>query len=100
MRGWWGYFQLAYVRHPLRELEGWVRRHIRKCFWLRWHDRRGRLRRLRFLGIKGRALGVAGSSRGAWAVSNDPVLKNALRNAVLRHFGFLFPSDLAAASSR
>jgi RNA-directed DNA polymerase len=100
VRGWWGYFQLADVRHPLRDLERWVRRHIRKCFWLRWHDRRGRLRRLRSLGIKGRALGVAGSSRGAWAVSNYPVLKNALRNAVLRLFGFLFPSDLAAASGR
>jgi hypothetical protein len=100
VRGWWGYFQLADVRHPLRELEGWVRRHIRKCFWLRWHDRRGRLRRLRFLGIKGRALGVAGTRRGAWAVSNDPVMKNALRNAVLRVFGFLFPSDLAAALGR
>jgi hypothetical protein len=44
-------------------------KHIRKCFWLRWHERRGRLRRLRLLGIKGRSLGVAGTSGGAWAVS-------------------------------
>src|SRR6266849_5037520 len=45
-RGWWGYFQLAEVRWPIFALEGWVRRHIRKCFWLRWHGRKGRLRNL------------------------------------------------------
>jgi group II intron reverse transcriptase/maturase len=100
VRGWWGYFQLAEVRYPLRDLEAWIRRHIRKCFWLRWHNRRGRLRKLRFLGIKGRDLDAAGSKRGAWAAAKGPVMQNALRNAVLRQFGFLFPSDLAAASGR
>jgi len=81
----------------VRELEGWVRRHIRKCFWLRWHDSGGRLRRLRQLGITERGdLGVAYSSRGAWAVSRHPVLNTALSKAVLRKYGFLFLSDLRA----
>jgi RNA-directed DNA polymerase len=97
VRGWWGYYRLAGARAPVRELEGWVRRHIRKCFWLRWHDSGGRLRRLRQLGItERRDLGVAYSSRGAWAVSRQPVLNTALSKAVLRKYGFLFPSDLAA----
>jgi RNA-directed DNA polymerase len=96
VRGWWGYYRLAEARAPIGNLEGWVRRHIRKCFWLRWHDSRGRLRRLRQLGITGsRDLGVAYSSRGAWAVSQQPVLNTALSKAVLRKYGFLFPSDLA-----
>jgi RNA-directed DNA polymerase len=97
VRGWWGYFRLAEARAPVRELEGWVRRHIRKCFWLRWHDSRGRLRRLRQLGITGsRDLGIAYSSRGAWAVSRQPVLNAALSKAALRRYGFLFTNDLAA----
>jgi len=100
VRGWWEYFQLADARQPIRDLEGWVRRHIRKCFWLRWHGRRGRLRRLRLLGIKGRELGIAGSSCGAWAAAKTPILQKALRNAVLRRYGFLFPSDLAATVGR
>ncbi|MGH8510270.1 MAG: group II intron maturase-specific domain-containing protein, partial [Gammaproteobacteria bacterium] len=37
--GWWNYFRLAEVRRPLTEIDGWIRRHIRKCFWLRWHDK-------------------------------------------------------------
>jgi group II intron reverse transcriptase/maturase len=96
VRGWWGYFQLAEARGPLTGLEKWVRRHIRKCFWLRWHDRRGRLRRLRHLGLSGSALGVATSRRGAWGVAKQPELHRALNNATLRRYGFLLPSDLAA----
>ncbi len=38
---------------PSSGLEGWIRRHIRKCFWLRWHQLAGRLRRLRQLGVRG-----------------------------------------------
>jgi group II intron reverse transcriptase/maturase len=96
VRGWWEYFQLATVRRPIHELEKWVRRHIRKCFWLRWHSRRGRLRRLRHLGLRGPALGVATSRRGAWGVAKQPELHRALNNATLRRYGFLLPSDLAA----
>jgi RNA-directed DNA polymerase len=96
VRGWWEYFQLAEARSPIYELEGWVRRHIRKCFWLRWHGRAGRLRRLRHLGLKGKALGVASSGRGAWGIAKQPELHRALNNAVLRRHGFLLPSDLAA----
>jgi group II intron reverse transcriptase/maturase len=96
VRGWWGYFQLAEARKPVRELEKWVRRHIRKCFWLRWHGRRGRLRNLRRLGLTGTALGVATSRRGAWRVAAQPELQQALSNSVLRRYGFLFPSSLAA----
>ena len=97
VRGWWGYFRLAEARHPVRELEKWVRRHIRKCFWLRWHGRRGRLRNLRRLGVTGSALGVATSRRGAWRVAAQPELHQALSNSVLRRYGFLFPSNLAAS---
>lgn len=95
-RGWWGYYQLAEARGPLVELEKWVRRHIRKCFWLRWHGRKGRERNLRRLGLKGKALGVATSRRGAWRVAAQPELHQALSKSVLRRYGFLFPSELAA----
>jgi RNA-directed DNA polymerase len=96
VQGWWGYFQLSQARSPLSALEPWVRRHIRKCFWLRWHDRRGRLRSLQHLGVRGADLGVATSRRGAWGVAKQPELHRALTNATLRRYGFLLPSDLAA----
>ena len=98
IRGWWGYFQLAEDRQSIFRLEGWIRRHIRKLFWLRWHGREGRERKLRGLGLKGRLLKVASSTRGAWHIARTGSLQKALSNAVLRVTGFLMPSDLAAMS--
>ena len=95
--GWRQYFSLAQERRRIFELEGWIRRHIRKCFWLRWHDWRGRLKALRRLGLKGRQLKVAHSSKGAWPIARSPSLQTALNNALLRRCGFVLPSDLAAS---
>lgn len=96
VRGWWNYFRLAEERRQIFRLEGWVRRHIRKCFWLRWHDWRGRLKALRRLGLRGRLLKAAHSSKGAWRLAKSPSVQTALNNALLRRYGFVMPSDLAA----
>ena len=95
IRGWWGYYRLAEERRNIFDLEGWIRRHIRACFWQRWDNWRGRLRKLRHLGLRGRLLKVAHSSRGAWRIAASPSLHTALSNAVLRRHGFWMPSDLA-----
>ena len=97
VRGWWGYYQLAEERRNIYGLEGWIRRHIRKCFWLRWHNAKGRLKALCRLGLKGRLLKVAQSSRGAWPLAAIGSLHTALSNSILRRYGFLMPSDLAAS---
>ena len=96
VRGWWRYYRLAEERRNVLGLEGWIRRHIRSCFWQRWHDWRGRLRKLRRLGLSGHLLKVAHSSKGAWRIAASPSLQTALSNAVLRRHGFWMPSDLAS----
>lgn len=95
IHGWWGYYRLAENRRPIERLEGWIRRHIRACFWQRWHGPEGRERRLRQLGLRGQMLKIAESSRGAWHLARTGSLQKALSNAVLRRYGFLMPSDLA-----
>jgi RNA-directed DNA polymerase len=96
IQGWWGYFQQAEDRRTIFQLEGWIRRHMRKLFWLRWHNKKGRERKLRGLGVQGRLLQVASSVRGAWRIAAAQAMQSALNNAVLRTKGFLMPSDLAA----
>lgn len=96
IRGWWSCYQLAEDRRNVFGLEGWIRRHIRKCFWRRWHSVRGRHKTLRRLGRRGRLLKVAHSSRGAWPIAASPSLHTALSQTRLREHGFLMPSDLAA----
>jgi len=96
VRGWWEYFRLAEERRPIFDLEPWIRRHIRTCFWLRWHGVKGRTRALKRLGLSPRQCQVAHSSKGAWPIAASPSLQTALSKSVLRHHGFLMPSDLAA----
>jgi RNA-directed DNA polymerase len=95
IRGWWNYYQLAEWRRPIFDLEGWTRRHIRKCFWLRWHCWEGRRHALQRLGIRPDYARLANTSCGAWRMARHPVVHKALNNATLRRYGFLLPSDLA-----
>jgi group II intron reverse transcriptase/maturase len=96
VRGWWGYFQLAEVRKPIFRLEGWIQRHIRKCFWLRWHTATGREHALRRLGVHSRLLKTVHTGQGAWRMARSRTMHAALTSSRLRQFGFLMPSDLAA----
>jgi group II intron reverse transcriptase/maturase len=98
IRGWWNYYGFADDVRAVQRLEGWIRRHIRKTFWLRWHGRRGRRRRLGQLGLHGESLRIAGSGRGAWRLAMSPQMHSALNNATLRRYGFLMPSDLRVPS--
>ncbi len=64
--GWWGYYRLAEDRRAIFRLEGWIRRHIRQCFWLRWHSVRGRCRAWRRLGVPEQMLHYVPTRRGEW----------------------------------
>src|SRR5581483_1448407 len=96
VRGWWGYFQLAEVRRPIFRLEGWIRRHIRKCFWLRWHTAAGRENALRRMGVHPQLLKTVHTGRGAWFMAKTSTVNAGLKVQVLRRYGFLMPSELAA----
>lgn len=97
--GWWNYFGLADRLREVNDLTGWIRRHIRKCFWLRWKTPRGRRNALRRLGVKGRALGNCYSGRGAWRMATHWTLHQALSNRQLHRYGFTIPWDLRAAGN-
>lgn len=96
LEGWWGYFRLAENRRRLEWLEGWTRRHMRKCFWLRWHDVAGRRNHLRRLGLGERLLQLVSTSRGAWPMASNAVMHKGLSNRTLQRYGFVVPSQLAS----
>ncbi len=93
--GWWNYFQLADIHRGATDLSGWIRRHIRNCFWLRWKTPRGRINALKRLGIKGRVLGMGYTGLGAWRLSRHWVLHHALNNKTLEKYGFILPWNFA-----
>lgn len=96
LKGWWAYFRLADNPKPIRDLDGWIRRHMRKCFWLRWHNAAGRRNALRRLKVTGRLLKSAYSSHGAWRIARCGAMHTALNKRVLRRYGLIVPSDLVA----
>jgi RNA-directed DNA polymerase len=93
--GWWNYFKFADWRREVQNLSGWIRRHMRKCFWLRWKTLKGRYNALKRLGVKGRSLGNASSGKGAWAMARHPVLHQALKNKTLEEHGLIIPWQIA-----
>lgn len=94
-QGWWAYYRRAEDRRSITDLSGWIRRHMRKCFWLRWHSVSGRKAALARLGIPPSRRDIAHCSRGAWGMGRHPVLHEALSNATLKKYGLITPSDLA-----
>lgn len=99
LRGWWGYYGRAEDRQSITDQSGWTRRHIRKCFWLRWHDASGRKRALARLEVPPKLQALGSSRQGAWHVGNHPVMKTALSNRVLKQHGFITPSELDLADN-
>jgi group II intron reverse transcriptase/maturase len=96
VQGWWSYFRLAEDRKIVFRKEGWVRRHIRKCFWQRWHSPSGRMRALLKLDVPFERAGFGRMNCKAWSAARHPVMQEALSNRQLRRHGFLVPSDLDA----
>lgn len=94
--GWWCYFKVAQERRVVHQLSGWIRRHMRKYFWQRWHNRQGRYNALYKLGIRGWALKMAGARTGAWPMARHVVVQHALKTAHLNNNGLYLPWELAA----
>lgn len=93
IRGWTAYFG-ACIKYPLsRALEGWIRRHMRKYFWQRWHNKRGRMNALKRLNAKPYHLRQTSVSVGAWRMARSPMLHTVLNNARLKRWKLWVPSD-------
>lgn len=96
IEGWWNYFGYANRQAEVHRLGGWIRRHMRKYFWQRWHSPKGRANALRRLGVRGRGVGVAWSRLGAWPMACHVVVQQALKTAHLTRAGFGIPWELAS----
>ena len=69
-RGWVNYYKYAHVSGKLKELDGWVRNHLRYCIWKHWKKPNKRMRSYIRLGIsKGQAYAWSRSRMGGWAVA-------------------------------
>ena len=67
VRGWMNYFGISEYYEPIPEIDPWLRRRIRLCYWKQWRRRRTRIRELLKLGIpRSIAIPVCMSNKGLW----------------------------------
>lgn len=87
--GWVNYFRIADMSKLVKELDEWLRRRIRMCFWKRWKKIKTKRDNLVRLGIDNyKAWEFANTRKGYWRISNSPILAVSLTNKRLKKQGF------------
>ncbi len=95
LRGWFGYFGISEYYRPIPELEEWLRRRVRMCYWKQWRWPRTKIRNLLALGVPLKAAIQHGvSSLSYWRMARTPVTQQAMSNDWLRAQGLLSIKDL------
>jgi RNA-directed DNA polymerase len=90
VRGWIGYFGLARQYDTFVELDGWIRRRIRMCYWKQWRYPRTKIRKLRKLGVNlDWSIKHGISRKGYWRLSRSPALRTGMSNKWLEQQGLL-----------
>ena len=90
LRGWTGYFCLVPIKSFFSDLDKWVRRRLRSCYWKQWRKPSARIRNLMQMGLaRNDAVPFGSSSRGAWFMSGCQSLQSTLTNAYLATTGLV-----------
>jgi len=67
LRGWMNYYGISEYYRPMPELDHWLRRRVRMCYWKQWRYCRTKVRNLRKLGTPLlSAISVGLSRKGPW----------------------------------
>jgi len=88
--GWVNYFKLADMNGILREIDKWLRRRIRMCYWKQWKKISSKFNNLKKLGIpKDKAWEFANTRKGYWRIAKSPILQRSITNAKLEKAGLV-----------
>lgn len=92
--GWVNYFRYADVKGVFEQLDGWIRRHLRKILWRQWKRPLTRAKMLMRLGLsEERAWRSATNGRGPWWNSGASHLNQALPKKVFDRIGLVSLMD-------
>ena len=90
IRGWMGYFAISDYYRPVPELDGWLRRRIRMCYWKQWRRVRTKVRHLLALGTSKRhAILTALSRKAYWHLARTLATQTGMTNRWLERQGLL-----------
>jgi RNA-directed DNA polymerase len=88
VQGWFGYYRISRTWGEVLELDHWMRRRVRQCYWKQWKRGPTRRRMLLRLGADPAEVHLASRSRkGCWRMSTNSVVQAALTNEWLEKQG-------------
>jgi len=95
VRGWMGYFGISDYYRPIPELDHWLRRRVRMCYWKQWRRVRTKVRNLLALGTgKRQAILTALSGKAYWHLSRTLATQTGMTNDWLQRQGLISVRDL------
>ena len=95
IRGWVNYFKIAHMKELTEDLDQWIRRRLRMCYWKKWKKIGTKYDNLVKLGIDNyKAWEFANSRKSYWRLSNSPILAKSLTNKTLERLGYLSLSSI------
>jgi len=90
VRGWMNYFGISEYYRPIPELDHWLRRRVRMCYWKRWRRTRTKVRELLKLGTSLKAaISVGLSRKGYWRLSRTLATQSGMTNQWLKKQGLI-----------
>ena len=90
LRGWMAYFALSEHYSSLPQLDEWIRRRVRMCYWKQWRRCRKRVGELLKLGVSQRqAVLTALSRKSYWHLSRTMATQSGMTNAWLQSQGLI-----------
>ena len=90
LRGWMGYFGISEYYRPIPELDEWLRRRVRMCYWKQWRLTRTKVGNLLKLGVGKRTAILTGiSSKSYWHLSRSQATQVGMTNDWLKAQGLV-----------
>jgi RNA-directed DNA polymerase len=87
--GWVNYYGVADMKKKVSELDEWIRRRLRMCYWKQWKKIGAKHDNLVKLGVdNNKAWEFANTRKSYWRISNSPVLATTLTNRYFEKLGF------------
>lgn len=95
LRGWMGYFGISEYYRPIPELDEWLRRRVRMCYWKQWRLTRTKIGHLLALGVGKRTAILTGvSSKSYWHLSRSKATQVGMTNDWLKAQGLVSIREL------
>lgn len=88
LRGWINYFGIANAYQSCVELDHWIRRRVRMCYWRQWRKPRTKVANLLKRGVRIQSAVACGiTSKGPWRSSKTLGINQAISNDYLAKKG-------------